>query len=235
MVTGGDEPATIQYIQRQIGDELSRRRMETKRDDLWFRFQLELPDLVIVRRSFNADDFVFLLVSIICVVFSNFSMEAGSLDPLLEVDSDRSHESENTEQFSCDVDDQYVPKVEMVFGSLEEARDFYRDYAKCVGFAKKIRNTNRSKKSNEILNQLLSCNREGKRRSNEPVSERTKAIYPSNCPARMYVHFLKMIDSWEISKVVLEHSHPCCPIQAEMFPQHRQISMHVCRTIEIND
>ncbi|MED6115349.1 hypothetical protein PIB30_089608 [Stylosanthes scabra] len=110
-------------------------------------------------------------------------MEAASLDPSIEVDSDRSHESENTEQFSCDVDDQYVPKVGMLFGLLEEARDFYRDYAKCAEFATKIRNTNKSKKSNEILNQLLSCNREGKRRFDVPVSERTKAIYPSNCPA----------------------------------------------------
>ncbi|MED6146282.1 hypothetical protein PIB30_032999 [Stylosanthes scabra] len=128
-------------------------------------------------------------------------MEATNSDPSLEADSDRSCESDNTEQFSCDVDDQYVPKVGMLFGSLEEARKFYADYARCVGFSTKIRNTNRSKKSNQILNQLLSCNREGKRRSDVPISERTNAIYAANCPSRMYVHHLNMIDSWEISKV----------------------------------
>ncbi|MED6106272.1 hypothetical protein PIB30_003231, partial [Stylosanthes scabra] len=79
-------------------------------------------------------------------------------------------------QFSCDVDEMYVPKVDMFFESLEKARDFYKDYAKRAGFAIKIRNTNKSKKSNEILNQLLSCNREGKRRSDLLVSEKTNAV-----------------------------------------------------------
>ncbi|MED6137965.1 hypothetical protein PIB30_069924 [Stylosanthes scabra] len=55
-------------------------------------------------------------------------------------------------RFSCDVDEQNVPKVGMLFQSLEEARNFYKDYAKPSGFAIKIRNTNKSKKSNEILN-----------------------------------------------------------------------------------
>ncbi|MED6203250.1 hypothetical protein PIB30_113661, partial [Stylosanthes scabra] len=123
----------------------------------------------------------------------------------------------------------------MLFQSLEEARNFYRDYAKHAGFAIKIRNTNKSKKSNEILNQLISCNREGKRRSDVPVSEKTNSVYAANCPARVYVHHLRIIGLWEISKVVLGHSHPCCPNHAAMFPQYRELSMHVRRTIQIND
>ncbi|MED6147297.1 hypothetical protein PIB30_042904 [Stylosanthes scabra] len=296
-----------------------------------FRFLFELPPLVILRRSFNEEECVLRLNLFLCVVLCIFQVriEATSSDPLLEADSDRSRESDNTKQFSCDVDDQYVPKIGMLFGSLEEARKFYADYARRVGFSTKIRNTNRSKKSNQILNQLLSCNREGKRRSDVPVSEKTNAIYAANCPARInptlyvgrvasyvgtkhqssqfnreptytptsyvrgwrpsshlrqrphvirgvetlyvepgrsllsfiprgndthftvvllvrvdalaeirayqYVHHLNMIDSWEISKVVLEHSHHCCPIQAEMFPQYRLKSMQVRPTIEIHD
>ncbi|MED6133773.1 hypothetical protein PIB30_031324 [Stylosanthes scabra] len=114
-------------------------------------------------------------------------MEATSSDPSSEADSVRSRESDNTEQFSCDVDEQYVPKVGMLFPSLEESRKFYADYARRVGFSTKIRNTNRSRKSNQILNQLLSCNREGKRRSDVPLSERTNAVYAANCPARINV------------------------------------------------
>ncbi|MED6128226.1 hypothetical protein PIB30_095547, partial [Stylosanthes scabra] len=129
--------------------------------------------------------------------------------------------------FLCDVDDKYVPKVGMLFESLEAARIFYRDYAKRAGFSTKIRNTNKSKKSNEILNQLLSCNREGKRRSELAVSEKTNPIFAPNCPARVYVHHLKIIRLWEISKVVLGHSYSCCPSQAELFPQYRELSMYV--------
>ncbi|MED6213645.1 hypothetical protein PIB30_095304 [Stylosanthes scabra] len=153
----------------------------------------------------------------------------------MDLKSDLSCESENTGQFLYDIEDKYVPKVGMLFESLEAARIFYRNYAKRASFSTKIRNTNKSKKSNEILNQLLSCNREGKRRSELAVSEKTNSIFAPNCPARVYVHHLKIIGLWEISKVVLGHSHPSCPNQAELFPQYRELSMHVRRTIEIND
>ncbi|RYQ92164.1 hypothetical protein Ahy_B09g098330 [Arachis hypogaea] len=39
----------------------------------------------------------------------------------------------------------------------------------------------------------------------------------------------------DYSKVVLHHSHPCCPDQAHMLKQHRELSMSVCRTIENNE
>ncbi|RYR77579.1 hypothetical protein Ahy_A01g002105 [Arachis hypogaea] len=32
-----------------------------------------------------------------------------------------------------------------------------------------------------------------------------------NCPARIYIHTLKDVGAWIISKVVLDHSHLCCP------------------------
>ncbi|RYQ90660.1 hypothetical protein Ahy_B09g096689 isoform B [Arachis hypogaea] len=40
---------------------------------------------------------------------------------------------------------------------------------------------------------------------------------------------------WTISKVVLNHSHPCCPEQAEMLKQHMDLSMFVRRTIETHE
>ncbi|RYR77866.1 hypothetical protein Ahy_A01g002537 [Arachis hypogaea] len=56
-----------------------------------------------------------------------------------------------------------------------------------------------------------------------------------NCPARIYIHTLKDVGAWIISKVVLDHSHPCCPSKAEMLKQHRELSMSIRRTIENND
>ncbi|RYR79938.1 hypothetical protein Ahy_A01g004732 [Arachis hypogaea] len=49
------------------------------------------------------------------------------------------------------------------------------------------------------------------------------------------MHILKDVGVWVISKVVLHHSHPCCPNQAETLKQHRQLSMFVRRTIENSD
>ncbi|QHO51733.1 Transposon protein [Arachis hypogaea] len=39
----------------------------------------------------------------------------------------------------------------------------------------------------------------------------------------------------DYAKVVLHHSHPCCPTQAEMLKEHRELSMSVRRTIENNE
>ncbi|QHN78853.1 Transposon protein [Arachis hypogaea] len=55
------------------------------------------------------------------------------------------------------------------------------------------------------------------------------------CPARIDVHTLKDVDLWTISKVVLNHSHPCCLDRAEMLKQHRELSMFVRRTIKTNE
>ncbi|MED6216720.1 hypothetical protein PIB30_117554 [Stylosanthes scabra] len=88
------------------GQPLSPKRLHTR-----FRFQFELPPLVILRRSFNEEECVLrlnILFSVALCIF-HVRMEATSSDPSLEADSVRSCESDNTEQFSCD-DDQHVPK-----------------------------------------------------------------------------------------------------------------------------
>ncbi|QHO16001.1 Protein FAR1-RELATED SEQUENCE [Arachis hypogaea] len=131
------------------------------------------------------------------------------------------------------VDDELVPKVGMTFTTLEDAGKFYRNYAKAAGFSTRVRCTNR--KGNEIKNQLITCSREGKWRSKISPTEKTNLTAGLNCPARIYIHTLKDVGAWIISKVVLDHSHPCCPSKAEMLKQHRELSMSIRRTIENNE
>ncbi|RYQ94767.1 hypothetical protein Ahy_B08g089695 [Arachis hypogaea] len=131
------------------------------------------------------------------------------------------------------VDDELVPKVGMTFTTLEDAGKFYRNYAKAAGFSTRVRCTNR--KGNEIKNQLITCSREGKWKSKIPPTEKTNPTAGLNCPARIYIHTLKDVGAWIISKVVLDHSHPCCPSKAEMLKQHRELSMSIRRTIENNE
>ncbi|RYR42525.1 hypothetical protein Ahy_A08g038993 [Arachis hypogaea] len=131
------------------------------------------------------------------------------------------------------VDDELVPKVEMTFTTLEDAGKFYRNYAKAAGFSTRVRCTNR--KGNEIKNQLITCSREGKWRSKISPTEKTNPTAGLNCPARIYIHTLKDVGAWMISKVVLDHSHPCYPSKAEMLKQHRELSMSIRRTIENNE
>ncbi|RYQ87201.1 hypothetical protein Ahy_B09g094675 [Arachis hypogaea] len=131
------------------------------------------------------------------------------------------------------VDDELVPKVGMTFTTLEDAGKFYRNYAKAAGFSTRVRCTNR--KGNEIKNQLITCSREGKWKSKISPTEKTNSTAGLNCPARIYIHTLKDVGAWIISKVVLDHSHPCCPSKAEMLKQHRELSMSIRRTIENNE
>ncbi|RYR14690.1 hypothetical protein Ahy_B04g071357 [Arachis hypogaea] len=131
------------------------------------------------------------------------------------------------------VDEQLVPKVGMTFKTLEDAAKFYKDYAKAAGFSTRVRSTN--KKGNEIKNQLITCSREGKWKSKISPTEKTNPTAGLNCPIRIYIHTLKDVGAWIISKVVLHHSHPCCPTQAEVLKQHRELSMFVRRTIENNE
>ncbi|RYR34588.1 hypothetical protein Ahy_A10g049544 [Arachis hypogaea] len=121
----------------------------------------------------------------------------------------------------------------MTFTTLEDAGKFYRNYAKAAGFSTRVRCTNR--KGNEIKNQLITCSREGKWRSKISPTEKTNLTAGLNCPARIYIHTLKDVGAWIISKVVLDHSHPCCPSKAEMLKQHRELSMSIRRTIENNE
>ncbi|RYR31836.1 hypothetical protein Ahy_B01g056759 [Arachis hypogaea] len=131
------------------------------------------------------------------------------------------------------VDDQFVPKVGMTFTTLEDAGKFYKNYAKAAGFSTRVRSTNRN--GNEIKNQLITCSREGKWKSKISPTEKTNPTAGLNCPARIYIHTLKDVGAWIISKVVLDHSHPCCPSKAEMLKQHKELSMSIRRTIENNE
>ncbi|RYQ96810.1 hypothetical protein Ahy_B08g092691 [Arachis hypogaea] len=119
-------------------------------------------------------------------------------------------------QTSCVVDEKFVPKVGMIFKTLEEAGKFYKYYSKLASLSTKTRNTTRD--VDKIKNQLI-----------------TNSSAGLNCPARIYVHIMKDVGLWTIFKLVLNHSHPCCPDQAEMLKQHRELSMFVCRTIETHE
>ncbi|RYQ92708.1 hypothetical protein Ahy_B09g098926 [Arachis hypogaea] len=136
-------------------------------------------------------------------------------------------------QTSCVVDEKFVPKMGMIFKTLEESRKFYKHYSKLAGFSTKLRNTTRD--GDKIKNQLIVCSREGRWKSKISPTLKTNPSAGLNCPVRIYVHIMKDVGLWIISKVVLNHSHPFCPDQAEMLKQHREFSMFVRRTIETHE
>ncbi|MED6159003.1 hypothetical protein PIB30_038240 [Stylosanthes scabra] len=113
-------------------------------------------------------------------------MVEGSSNPQ---DLNSNHELEQLDEqmeFACNVDEEYIPKVEMTFVKCAKANEFY-------------------KKTSDI-----------------PEAEKTNPMSPANCSARIYIHIQKKTQLYVISKVILQHSHPCSADLAEMLPQHRE-------------
>ncbi|RYR24701.1 hypothetical protein Ahy_B02g058216 [Arachis hypogaea] len=127
-----------------------------------------------------------------------------------------------------------VPKVGMCFGTIDDTNQFYQNYAKCVGFVTKIRFTRRVGKDKVPKNQMITCNRERKRKSRVLPIEKTNPRTNYNCPARISIRLNKE-GLWIISKVCLDHSHPCDPEMAKLLTHNREMSMHMYRVIERND
>ncbi|XP_015960489.1 protein FAR1-RELATED SEQUENCE 5-like [Arachis duranensis] len=122
----------------------------------------------------------------------------------------------------------------MCFGTIEDANQFYQNYAKRVGFVTKIRFTRRVGKNKVPKNQMITCNRKGKRKSRVSPIEKTNPRTNCNCPARISIRLNKE-GLWIILKVCLDHSHLCDPEMAKLLTRNREMSMHMCRVIERND
>ncbi|RYR61948.1 hypothetical protein Ahy_A04g019224 [Arachis hypogaea] len=161
------------------------------------------------------------------------TMNDSTSNQLNESDLDYSFETNQADETRCIVDEQFVPRVGMIYKILEEVGKFYKNYSKLIGFSTKIRNTTR--KGDEIIkNKLIVCSKEGRWKSKISLTLKTNPSAGINCPARIYVHIMKDVNLWTISKVVLNHSYPCCPDRADMLKQHRELSMFVRCTIETN-
>ncbi|MED6151406.1 hypothetical protein PIB30_082164, partial [Stylosanthes scabra] len=107
----------------------------------------------------------------------NPSSEPCPLNSVIEEVPDHSHILEDE-----------IPRTGMCFDSLEEAHDFYKNYAEKVGFVIKIRNTNHVKnaKGEKIpINQSIHCNREGNCMSRAKAPRRSKKITAAMCNARV--------------------------------------------------
>ncbi|RYR25892.1 hypothetical protein Ahy_B02g059916 [Arachis hypogaea] len=114
----------------------------------------------------------------------------------------------------------YSSKTHQFDEILEEAAKFYKHYSKLANFSTKIRNTTRD--GDKIKNHLIVCTREGRWKSKISPTLKTNPSAGLNYPARIYVHIMKDVGVWTISK-------------AEILKQHRELSIFVHRTIETHE
>ena len=125
------------------------------------------------------------------------------------------------------------PNVGMIFHSTEEIKAFYQKYANVMGFGWKIRNSKKGD-DGELNYLMLACTREGSRVSKIPATLKTLPTQVAKCRAKITASKASD-DLWSIKSVILDHSHDISPTKSRMYKANKNISLHVKRTIELND
>ncbi|KAK2980393.1 hypothetical protein RJ640_014566 [Escallonia rubra] len=113
------------------------------------------------------------------------------------------------------------PQDDMEFDSNEAAYDFYKEYAKSVGFGTAKLSSRRSRASKEFIDAKFSCIRYGsKQQSDDAINPRPSPKI--GCKASMHVK-RRPTGKWYIHSMVKEHNHDLLPAQAHFFRSHRSI------------
>lgn len=113
------------------------------------------------------------------------------------------------------------PQADTEFDSHEAAYEFYREYAKSVGFGTAKLSSRRSRASKEFIDAKFSCIRYGnKQQSDDAINPRPSPKI--GCKASMHVK-RRQNGKWYIHSFVKEHNHELLPAQAHFFRSHRNV------------
>ncbi|XP_074268153.1 protein FAR1-RELATED SEQUENCE 4-like [Silene latifolia] len=113
----------------------------------------------------------------------------------------------------------FEPGSDMEFESHEAAYEFYKEYAKSVGFGTAKLSSRRSRASKEFIDAKFSCIRYGnKQQSDDAINPRPSPKI--GCKASLHVK-RKPNGKWYVYKFIKEHNHELLPEQAHFFRSHR--------------
>ncbi|KAL6127370.1 hypothetical protein ACLB2K_075411 [Fragaria x ananassa] len=116
------------------------------------------------------------------------------------------------------------PHDAMEFDSHEAAYDYYKAYAKSVGFGTAKLSSRRSRASKEFIDAKFSCIRYGnKQQSDDAINPRPSPKI--GCKASMHVK-RRQNGYWYVYSFVKEHNHELLPAQAHFFRSHRDADPH---------
>ena len=110
---------------------------------------------------------------------------------------------------ACEGGEVLEPYVGMEFDSEDDARKFYFDYARRIGFVVRIMQRRRSENDGRTLARRLGCNKQGFS-PNYGTTGPDKKPRPSareGCKATILVK-LEKSGKWVVSRFVKEHNHP---------------------------
>ncbi|KAH7663319.1 FHY3/FAR1 family protein [Dioscorea alata] len=137
---------------------------------------------------------------------------------------------DDTEKASEDINQEVflAPHVGMLFDSMDEAYDYYNQYAYKKGFSVRKGAIKKSEKDGNVIARRLHCSKEGYReerfKKTEGNKKRHRGETRCGCKAKLLVN--KNFDgTWVVSMFVEEHNHVLATLRkCHLLPSHRKIS-----------
>ncbi|XP_062147833.1 protein FAR-RED IMPAIRED RESPONSE 1-like [Alnus glutinosa] len=125
------------------------------------------------------------------------------------------------------------PKDVMLFGSIEELHEYYRNFAKQKGFGV-IQKKKKNDENGDVHYITLACARQGSRQSSSSNSfcKPSKTIR-TGCKATLNA---KLVGTkWYVTNVNIGHNHDLSPGKARYFRCHKNLDPCTKRKLEIDD
>ncbi|XP_062152243.1 protein FAR-RED IMPAIRED RESPONSE 1-like [Alnus glutinosa] len=125
------------------------------------------------------------------------------------------------------------PKNGMLFGSIEELHEYYRNYAKQEGFGV-VQKKKKKDENGDVHYITLACARQGNRQSSSSnkVCKPSKTIR-TGCKATLNAKLVGT--TWYVTNVNLCHNHDLSPGKARYFRCHKKLDPATKRKLDIDD
>lgn len=157
---------------------------------------------------------------------------------------DPQQEEKELDRPPIDLDDALVPRIGMVFNSVDDAFSYFRAYAFKKGFTA-IKRTGHNFEGIRYRS-MFSCNQAGKPgegrsrsrkrpNSRHPLRQREPRSIKTECPAMMVIKDEMLEDKWKVVSLHLEHNHPCTSDMIRFVKCFREIPELVRKQRNITD
>ncbi|XP_008775026.2 protein FAR1-RELATED SEQUENCE 6-like [Phoenix dactylifera] len=130
-------------------------------------------------------------------------------------------------------DDGLVPKIGMIFESVDDAFQFYKAYGYRTGFGV----TKRSSHNFDGIRyrSTFTCCKGGKAKVKPGNKSRRKPVVRTECKAMMVIKDQHFQNRWVVDDLILEHNHPLDPDMVRFMKCFREFPSSVKRKLQIND
>ncbi|XP_047952720.1 protein FAR1-RELATED SEQUENCE 5-like, partial [Salvia hispanica] len=140
----------------------------------------------------------------------------------------------NDQLYIPEVANDRKPEIGMKFGSIDDAFEFYNQYAREAGFSARYSNSRKNKMTNEVVWKQFVCFKAGQtdeaRSKNRappggPIQIRARGEVRTNCKAKISIVKQQTGSDWSVSVFMEGHNHGLStPSKVHLLRSHRSVS-----------